>query len=437
MARLTALRGTRDLISPEIGRWQEIEETARRVFSTACFSEIRTPVFERTELFERGVGEATDIVAKEMYTFETRSGDRVTLRPENTAGVVRAYLEHGLRGKVPAPLKLFYIGPQFRYERPQKGRQRQFHQLGVEVLDSADPRSDAEVILVACEFLREMGLSDLSVDLNSLGDPADRARDRAALVEFLGSVRDRLDPDSLARLDTNPMRVLDSKVEGTQAALAGAPSILDYLGPDAAGHFDAVRAQLESCDVRYRVVPTLVRGLDYYSRTTFEIQSELLGAQSAVCGGGRYDGLVEELGGPPVPAVGFALGIERLAIVLEALRGAAEEAGPDAFLIAVGAEAERDVLGLARELRRAGVRTEISFAKGSFGKQFKAADRRRARLAIVLAEDEMAKGVATVKDLATGQQTEVDRADLARHLQRIRSDAKSSPTHPADRGTES
>ncbi len=422
MAKLTALRGTRDLISPGILRWQEMEETARRVFSAACYSEIRTPVFERTELFERGVGEATDIVSKEMYTFESKSGDRITLRPENTAGVVRAYVEHGLRGRLPAPLKFFYIGPQFRYERPQKGRQRQFHQLGVEVIDSLDPKADAEVILVACEFLGAMGLDDLVVDLNSLGDPDDRARHRAALVEYLRSVEGRLDPDSVERIERNPLRVLDSKVESTQAALQGAPRILDFLSDDAAAHFEAVRAQLDACDVKTRIVPTLVRGLDYYSRTTFEIQSEMLGAQSAVCGGGRYDGLVAELGGPAVPAVGFAMGMERLEIILEALRGEAAPVGPDAFLIAMGDEAGRKVLALARDLRRSGVRCEVSFAKGGFGKQFKAADRRGARYAVVLAEDEMANGTASVKDLSTGNQTEMARDELAAHLRAGRGD---------------
>ncbi len=416
MAKLTALRGTRDLISPGILRWQEMEETARRVFSAACFSEIRTPVFERTELFERGVGEATDIVSKEMYTFESKSGDRVTLRPENTAGVVRAYVEHGLRGQWPAPVKFFYIGPQFRYERPQKGRQRQFHQLGVEIIDSLDPKSDAEVILVACEFLRSMGLDDLVVDLNSLGDPEDRARHREALVEYLRSVEGQLDPDSVQRIDRNPLRVLDSKVKSTQEALQGAPRIVDFLSDEAAAHFEAVQAQLDACEVKTRLVPTLVRGLDYYSRTTFEIQSEMLGAQSAVCGGGRYDGLVAELGGPAVPAVGFAMGMERLEIILEAMRGEATVVGPDAFLIAMGEEAGKKVLVLARDLRRSGVRCDVSFAKGGFGKQFKAADRRGARFAVVLAEDEMAKGTASVKDLSTGDQTEMAIGDLAAYL---------------------
>ncbi len=418
MAKLTALRGTRDLISPEILRWQEMEETARRVLSAACFTEIRTPIFERTELFERGVGEATEIVSKEMYTFQSRSGDRMTLRPENTAGVVRAYLERGLRAKAPSPLKLFYIGPQFRYERPQKGRSRQFHQIGVEILDSADPRVDAEVILVACEYLRAMGLEDLTVDLNSLGDPVDRAPYRAALVTYLTSVRDRLDPDSVERIDRNPLRVLDSKAESTREALKNAPSILDFLGDGAAAHFEAVRAHLAACGIRHRIVPGLVRGLDYYSRTTFEIQSERLGAQATICGGGRYDGLVEELGGPSVPAVGWALGMERLAIVLDAVAGPPRERGPVAFLIAQGDEAVRAVLPLARDLRRAGVACELSFVKGGFGKQFKAADRHGAKYAVVLGEDEMAKGTASVKDLSTGEQTEVARDDLAEHLTR-------------------
>lgn len=416
MATLTALRGTRDLTAPEIARWQGMEETARRVLSAAAFHEIRTPIFERTELFERGVGEATDIVAKEMYTFESRSGDRITLRPENTAGVVRAYLERGLRTKFPSPVRLWYLGAMFRYERPQKGRQRQFHQLGVEVIDTQDARADAEVILVACEYLRALGLGDLTVDLNSLGDAEDRSRFRDALVEYLRSVRDRLDPDSVARIERNPLRVLDSNNERTQEALAEAPSILDHLGSEAAAHFEEVRAHLDACDIRYRIEPKLVRGLDYYSRTTFEIRSERLGAQSAVCGGGRYDGLVEELGGPSVPAVGWALGLERLAIVLEDVVGPVEAKGPDAFLIGMGQEAERILLPIARDLRRAGVGCEVSMSPGGFGRQFKAADRRGARFAVVIGEDEMKKGTVSVKNLSSGEQTEMGRGELAEHL---------------------
>jgi histidyl-tRNA synthetase len=412
---LTALRGTRDLIPPEITRWHRMEEAARRVLGRACFSEIRTPVFERTELFERGVGEATDIVQKEMYTFETRSGDRVTLRPENTAGVVRAYLERGL-GDRPQPLKLWYLGPMFRYERPQRGRQRQFHQVGVEVLNTADPRADAEVILVACEYLRELGLDDLVVDLNSLGDPPDRERYRDALVRFLRSVESRLDPDSRARIDRNPLRVLDSKDEGTRQAIADAPRIVDHLGDEAAAHFREVQAMLDACGVRHRLVPSLVRGLDYYTRTTFEIQSEKLGAQSAVCGGGRYDGLVRELGGPQVPAVGWALGLERLAIVLDETQGPPAKTGPTAYIVAMGTEAKRAVLPVARDLRRAGIACELSFSGGGFGKQFKAADRRGAAFTVVLGEDEMSRGTVSVKDLDTGEQQEVERGALVAHL---------------------
>lgn len=393
-----------------------METCARNVFSLANFSEIRTPVFEHTDLFVRGVGEATDIVSKEMYSFESRSGEGLTLRPENTAGVVRAYLERGLRNQFPSPLRLWYLGPMFRYERPQKGRQRQFHQIGVEVIDTQDARVDAEVILVACEYLRALGLDELTVDINSLGDLADRVQFRESLVKYLRGVEDRLDPDSVSRIDRNPLRVLDSKNEKTQEALRDAPSILDHLNDDAAAHFRQVQQHLEEAGIRYRVVPSLVRGLDYYSRTTFEIQSDKLGAQSTVCGGGRYDGLVEELGGPSVPAVGWALGLERLAIVLDDTFGPLEARGPDAFLIGMGDDAQRVLLPLARDLRRAGVCCEVSTAGGGFGKQFKAADRRRARFAVVLGEDEMKKGIASVKELSTGEQTEVARDNLAAHL---------------------
>ncbi len=417
MATITALPGTHDLFAPEIARWQDMEAAARRVLGAACFSEIRTPVFERTQLFERGVGEATDVVEKQMYSFESRSGkDRLTLRPENTAGVVRAFLQHGLVSRVPMPLKLWYLGPMFRYERPQKGRQRQFHQLGVETIGSADPRADAEVILVAFEFLSACGLDDLSVDLNSLGDRDDRARHREALFDFLNSVKGDLDDEAAARIERNPLRVLDSKNEKTRAAIVDAPSILDYLNDEAREHFDRVQELLAEMDVRFRLEPKLVRGLDYYSRTTFEIQSEKLGAQSTVCGGGRYDGLVEELGGPQVPAVGWALGLERLAIVLDETLGEVAAPGPDAAIVTMGDEAAQAALPLARDLRRAGVRCELSWGSGNVGKQMKAADRRKAKLVVVLGPDELAQGTASVKNLATGEQKEIARGDLAEYL---------------------
>jgi histidyl-tRNA synthetase len=393
-----------------------MESAARRVFGAACFQEIRTPVFESTELFERGVGDATDIVGKEMYTFESRSGKRLTLRPENTAGVARAFLEHGMRGRLPMPHKLWYAGPMFRYERPQKGRQRQFHQLGVEILDTASPMADAEAVLVACEFLREVGLSDLVVEVNSLGDGEDRVRYREALVEFLRSVADRLDEDSVGRIETNPLRVLDSKNRETRKALEGAPSILDFLGEDSAEHFAAVKEQLDALGIAYRVVPTLVRGLDYYSRTTFEIQAEGLGAQSTVCGGGRYDGLVEALGGPPVSAVGWALGLERLAMVLDAAKGEPSPEGPTAFLVAIGDEARSDTHLLARDLRRKGVRAEVSFSGAGIGRQMKAADRRGSRFVVLIGGEEATRHAVAVKELETGEQREVPLSELADSL---------------------
>jgi histidyl-tRNA synthetase len=306
----------------------------------------------------------------------------------------------------------------FRYERPQKGRQRQFHQIGVEVIGTADARADAEVILAACEYLRELGLEDLVVDLNSLGDPADRVRYRDDLVKFLRGVEDKLDPDSVNRIERNPLRVLDSKNEGTRAAIAAAPVLTEYLGDEAAAHFEDVKAMLEAAGVKYRLVPGLVRGLDYYSRTTFEIQSEQLGAQSTVCGGGRYDGLVQQLGGGAVPAVGWALGMERLAIILDGVRGKAVEPGPLAFVVAVGDAARRAVLPLVRDLRREGVRCELSFSTAGFGRQFKAADKRGAKFAIVLGDDEMEKGTVSVKDLGSGEQQELARAELAAALLR-------------------
>ncbi|MFM9111177.1 MAG: histidine--tRNA ligase [Prochlorococcaceae cyanobacterium] len=397
MDALKSLRGMVDLLPEHTARWQAIEATAREHFRRAGVQEIRTPLLEATELFARGIGEATDVVGKEMYTFVDRGDRRCTLRPEGTASVVRAAIEHGLLAA--GPQRLWYGGPMFRYERPQAGRQRQFHQIGLELLGVADPRADAEAIAIAWELLAALGLGGLTLELNSLGTPEDRQRYRAERVAWLESQRQALDPDSQQRISTNPLRVLDSKHPGTQALLAGAPSLADALAPDSHERFRQVRQALEALAIPFQLNPRLVRGLDYYSHTAFEITSSQLGAQATVCGGGRYDGLVGQLGGPATPAVGWALGMERLVLLAAAGQGAAAPAAPDVYLVSRGEAAERQALVLAQRWRAAGLAVELDLSAAAFGKQFKRADRSGARWAAVIGEAEASDGVVVLKDL--------------------------------------
>jgi histidyl-tRNA synthetase len=402
----------KDLKVADIHTWQRIEATAREILGRATYREIRTPTFEATSLFERGIGEATDVVGKEMYSF-TDKGDRgCTLRPEGTAGVVRAYVQHSLYAQGGVQ-RLWYTGPMFRYERPQKGRQRQFHQLGVEVLGSASPRADVEVIALATDILQALGLKNLTFYLNSVGDKGDRSRYREALVNYLTPYTADLDADSRDRLSRNPLRILDSKDEKTQAITAAAPSILDYLGPDSKRHFDQVLSQLNALGIAYELNPRLVRGLDYYTHTAFEIQSSDLGAQATVCGGGRYDDLVEELGGPGTPAVGWAIGLERLSLLLETLQQPVM-ATPDIYLVSRGEQAEANALQLAQKLRHQGLAVELDLSGSAFGKQFKRADRSGAAVCLVVGDDEAIQGTVQMKWLASGEQTSCPQADLLR-----------------------
>ncbi|NEQ27534.1 MAG: histidine--tRNA ligase, partial [Microcoleus sp. SIO2G3] len=303
MGSIQAIRGTRDILPDEVGYWQRAEATAREIFRRAAYREIRPPVFEQTDLYERGIGEATDVVGKEMYTFKDRGDRSLTLRPEATAGIVRAFIEHGLHAQGNVQ-RLWYIGPMFRYERPQAGRQRQFHQIDLEILGSADPRADVEVIAIATDLLQTLGVKSLSLDLNSVGTPIDRTTYSEALINYFTHYKADLDPDSQDRLTRNPLRILDSKDERTQDIVRDAPSILDYLSPDSQARFDRVQQGLTDLGIAFKLNPRLVRGLDYYTHTAFEIQSSDLGAQATVCGGGRYDGLVRELGGVDTPAIG-------------------------------------------------------------------------------------------------------------------------------------
>ncbi|MEB3319370.1 MAG: histidine--tRNA ligase [Cyanobium sp.] len=403
MASLQSLRGMVDLLPGQTSLWQYIEATAREHFRRAAVHEIRTPLLEVTELFARGIGEATDVVGKEMYTFQDRGERSCTLRPEGTASVVRAVIQHGLLSQ--GPQRLWYGGPMFRYERPQAGRQRQFHQIGLELLGAADVRSDVEAIAIAWDLLADLGVGGLALELNSLGSPQDRACYRERLVAWLEAHRQGLDPDSQARIQTNPLRVLDSKVPATQAILVDAPALAESLCPESRARFERVQAGLAALAIPVQLNPRLVRGLDYYSHTAFEITSSQLGAQATVCGGGRYDGLVQQLGGPATPAIGWALGLERLVLLLEQARQAAGglPVGPapsvDLYVVSRGEAAEALVLPLARQGRAAGLAVECDASGAAFAKQFKRADRSGARFAAVIGEAEAAAGEAVLKDL--------------------------------------
>ena len=423
MSTLKAVRGTRDLLPPETALWNRIEATARAVFARYNFGEIRTPVFEDTGLFARGVGEETDIVSKEMYTWEDRARAQsektqsLTLRPENTAGVVRAYIEHGL-GESGLLQKLYYIGPQFRRERPQKGRYRQFSQIGAEVIGppsagSESPLRDAEVLEMLATLLDELGIQGWTLHLNSVGSAADRARYNEALRAALVPVVSQMCVDCQRRAETNPLRVLDCKVPGDQPIIETLPMIADSLDEESKKHFAAVTAALDAAGVPYTRNHRLVRGLDYYTRTTFEFTHGGLGAQNALLGGGRYDGLSEMLGGPRAPGIGFAIGEDRLVLTLLAQQAdEAVAAKADAFIAPLGEGMNAAGLVLARELRHQGLWIELGEGSFRLKKSFEAADK-TARQIIILGEDELQSGILTVKNFSTGVQTKVPRGELA------------------------
>ncbi|MEB3280860.1 MAG: histidine--tRNA ligase [Lyngbya sp.] len=418
MELIQAIRGTRDILPEEVGYWQWVESIARSLLSKANYLEIRTPIFEQTSLFERGIGEATDVVGKEMYTFSDRGDRSITLRPEGTAGVVRSYIENKLH--VGGVQRLWYTGPMFRYERPQAGRQRQFHQLGVEVLGSNDPRADVEVIAIATDILQALGLKNLHLDLNSVGDLEDRKRYRQALIDYLTPYKDELDSDSQDRLSRNPLRILDSKDKRTQEIAQNAPSIIDYLGEKSRTHFEKVQQLLAGLGISYTLNPRLVRGLDYYTHTAFEIISDDLGAQATVCGGGRYDGLVQELGGPDTPAVGWAMGLERLILLLQKLH-TIPQSELDFYIVSRGELAESQATILAQKLRRGDFSVEIDLSGSAFGKQFKRADRSGAVACLVLGDAEAANQTVNLKWLKTGEQETISQSDLLIKMEDIRS----------------
>ncbi|MES2389996.1 MAG: histidine--tRNA ligase [Acidobacteriota bacterium] len=436
---LKAVRGTRDLLPDQTPLWNHVEATARKIFTRYNFGEIRTPIFEDTSLFSRSVGEETDIVSKEMFTWEDRAraasekAQSLTLRPENTAGVVRAYIEHKL-GEAGNLQKLYYIGPQFRRERPQRGRYRQFWQIGAEVIGPAtsgseSPLRDAEVIEMLSALLTELGIRDWKLDINSVGNAEDRARYNAALREALAPIKHQLCPDNQRRADTNPLRVLDSKDEADQALIDTLPKIADYLGPESKAHFEAVLSALDAAGVAYNLNPRLVRGLDYYTRTTFEFTVTTgLGTQNALLGGGRYDGLSEMLGGPRAPGIGFAIGEDRLILTLQAQadedrvahssQSHRDEWGTqklDVYIAPLGPAQNPAALKLARDLRREGLTVEVGDGTHKIRKHFDTADK-LARHIILLGEDEVTTNILTVKTFATSEQTKVERPKLVAHL---------------------
>ncbi len=425
MSTVKAVRGTRDLLPPETELWNRVEATARAVFLRYGFGEIRTPVFEATELFVRGVGEETDVVSKEMYTWEDRAraasekAQQLTLRPENTAGVVRAYIEHKM-GDSGQLQKLFYIGPQFRRERPQRGRYRQFWQIGAEVLGPVSSGAesavrDAEVLEMLASLLDELGVKGWRLEVNSVGSSTDRPRYVAALREALVPVKDGMCEDNRRRAETNPLRVLDSKAPEDQETIDALPKIADYLDEASTEHFRQVLAALDACGVPYHVNPRLVRGLDYYTRTTFEFtvpDGSGLGTQNALLGGGRYDGLSEMLGGPKAPGIGFAIGEDRLILTLQAQAAEPVANKLDCYLAPLGVERNAAALALARELRRAGVSCELGDGSFRLKKSFEAADK-VARRVVLVGEDEVTSGIYTIKTFATGEQEKAAHGDLA------------------------
>ncbi|MDO8698254.1 MAG: histidine--tRNA ligase, partial [Pseudomonas sp.] len=409
---LQAIRGMNDILPEQTPLWRYFESTVASLLDGYGYRQIRMPIVEATELFKRSIGEVTDIVEKEMYTFDDRNGDSLTLRPEGTASCVRAVLEHGITGGGQIQ-KLWYIGPMFRHERPQKGRYRQFHQIGVEVFNLDGPDIDAELIIMTWRLWGLLGIRQaLTLELNSLGSSAARANYREALVEFLSARLDQLDEDSKRRLTTNPLRILDSKVPETQALLMDAPKLVDHLDDDSVAHFAGLTARLDAAGIPYVLNPKLVRGLDYYGKTVFEWVTNQLGAQGTVCAGGRYDGLVEQMGGKPTTGVGFAMGIERLVLLLEALEQvpAALARQVDVYFCALGAPAELAALVLAERLRDQlpNLRLQVNAGAGSFKSQFKKADKSGALFALILAEDELAQQTVALKPLrGNGEQQHI------------------------------
>jgi histidyl-tRNA synthetase len=438
--KFQAIRGTRDLLPPETALWNRVEQTAHEVFGTFGYGEIRVPIFESTDLFARSIGAETDVVSKEMYTLggsaefsekvregrtegmlsEMQPEEMISLRPEATASVCRAYIEHGMQ-QLPQPVKLYYMGPMFRRERPQKGRYRQFYQIGAEILGGTDaPAIDAEVIEMVMTFFAKLELQGVQLDINSIGDRNCRPKYVELLRAELLKVKDKLGADSQRRIETNPLRVLDSKLENEQAIIEKLPRIGDHLCKDCAEHYSAVKQELGLRGVKYRENWRLVRGLDYYMRTTFEITASGLGSQNAVCGGGRYDGLVELLGGPPAKGIGFAIGEDRLILSLQESGKAPAQQGRDVYIAWMGERAHATAIRAAKDLRKAGFSVELPPVEQKFGKALGQADKLGAKYALILGDNEVSEGLWTLKTLADGSQAKFPEADLLEHLRKQR-----------------
>ncbi|WP_110111449.1 histidine--tRNA ligase [Bacillus sp. CGMCC 1.16541] len=415
-------RGTQDILPGTVEYWQFVEQKAREICRAFNYQEIRTPIFEHTELFQRGVGETTDVVQKEMYTFEDRGGRSLTLRPEGTAAVTRSYVTHKMHGEANQPTKLFYIGPMFRYERPQAGRFRQFVQFGVEALGSNDPAIDAEVLALLMQYYQSLGLKKLKLVVNSLGDTESRQAHRQALINHFSPRIDEFCSDCQSRLEKNPLRILDCKKDRDHELMTTAPSILDYLNDYSREYFEKVQQYLTDLNIKFVVDPNLVRGLDYYNHTAFELMSEAegFGAITTLCGGGRYNGLVQSIGGPETPGIGFALSIERL---LSALAAEGVELpiskGVDCYVVTLGDAAKDKSVSIVNTLRAAGYVAEKDYQDKKVKAQFKAADRHEAKYVIVLGDDELQKNVVNVKDMQSGEQVEVSIDSLVQHLEAL------------------
>ena len=413
--QIQSIKGTHDILPDQSWKWRQLETSLHNFMSLYGYREIRTPAFEETELFSRSVGEDTDIVSKEMYSWTDQGGTHLTLKPELTAPVVRSFIQHNLPGTSPIT-KLYYMDALFRRDRPQKGRWRQFHQIGVESFGSEFPEQDGEVIIVAYNFFRELGLTDLTLKLNSIGYSECRTAYRESLQDFLRPYLPDLSETSQKRFETNPLRILDTKVPHEIALLRNAPVISDYLSDEDLNHFEEVKAVLNECDIPYELDPRMVRGLDYYTRTTFEITSDALGAQNAICGGGRYDHLVETLGGKPIPAVGFAAGVERIMLVLENSDSNAKPENTDIYIVCLGDVSRVAAFTLAETLRQKGLATETDMLRRSLKAQLRDANRTGVKIAVIIGEKEMENQNAQVKDFRTGDQSEIRQDSLVDYI---------------------
>lgn len=416
---INAPRGTNDILPPESAKWNYIESKAKYIFDLYNYDEIRTPIFEYTELFQRGIGEATDIVEKEMYTFEDKSGRSLTLRPEGTASVVRSFLENKIYGQA-QPTKYFYIGPMFRYERPQAGRYRQFYQLGVEVFGTQDPMVDAEVIAVGMRYMDILGLKDLQLYINSIGCPECRPQYLENLTEYLKENKEDLCNDCKNRIDKNPLRVLDCKNKSCQTVIKNAPKITEHLCEECETHFNSLQKNLKSINIEYKIDPTLVRGLDYYTKTAFEVKYEGLGAQDTIFGGGRYDKLADEIGSKDIPGIGFALGIERLLLTLDKQEIEIPiDKSIDIYLTTIGKKAKISCFELLEEFRKKGIKAEIDYQDRSVGGQMKSADRMNATYTVIIGENELESGKATVRNMKNGEEQEIKLESIVESIEKM------------------